>query len=58
VKGGSTITGTAIADPTIPTVAGEPGATFVFSQLLGINDKVASPMGLGIFFGNRREPSS
>jgi hypothetical protein len=39
VKGGSTITGTAIADPTIPSVAGEPGATFVFSQLLGINDK-------------------
>jgi hypothetical protein len=34
-----TLTGTAIADPTIPTVAGEPGATFVFSQILGINDK-------------------
>jgi hypothetical protein len=33
------ITGTPIADPTIPTVAGEPGATFVFSQILGINDK-------------------
>ena len=33
-----TLTGTAIADPTIPTVAGEPGATFVFSQILGIND--------------------
>ena len=32
------LTGTAIADPTIPTVAGEPGATFVFSQILGIND--------------------
>jgi probable HAF family extracellular repeat protein len=31
-------TGTAIADPTIPPVAGEPGATFVFSQILGIND--------------------
>jgi hypothetical protein len=30
--------GTAIADPTIPRVAGEPGATFVFSQMLGIND--------------------
>ena len=28
-----------IADPTIPNVAGEPGATFVFSQILGINDK-------------------
>jgi probable HAF family extracellular repeat protein len=35
----STLTGTAIADPTIPTVAGEPGATFVFSQILGINDQ-------------------
>ena len=34
-----TLTGTAIADPTIPNVAGEPGATFVFSQILGINDK-------------------
>jgi hypothetical protein len=34
----ATITATAIADPTIPTVAGEPGATFVFSQILGIND--------------------
>ena len=31
-------TGTPIADPTIPTVVGEPGATFVFSQMLGIND--------------------
>ena len=29
---------TAVADPTIPAVAGEPGATFVFSQILGIND--------------------
>ncbi len=34
-----TLTGTAVADPTIPTVPGEPGATFVFSQILGINDK-------------------
>jgi hypothetical protein len=35
----ATITATAIADPTIPTnVAGEPGATFVFSQILGVND--------------------
>jgi hypothetical protein len=33
------LTGTAIADPTIPTVAGEPGATFVFSQILSVNDK-------------------
>ncbi len=31
-------TATPIADPTIPPVAGEPGATFVFSQILGIND--------------------
>jgi hypothetical protein len=36
----STLTGTAIADPTIPTnVPGEPGATFVFSQVLGVNDQ-------------------
>jgi hypothetical protein len=33
-----TLTGTAVADPTIPAVPGEPGATFVFSQILGIND--------------------
>jgi hypothetical protein len=33
------LTGTPIADPTIPPVAGEPGATFVFSQILGINDQ-------------------
>jgi len=33
-----TLTGIAIADPTIPVVPGEPGATFVFSQILGIND--------------------
>jgi len=33
-----TLTATAIADPTIPAVPGEPGATFVFSQILGIND--------------------
>jgi hypothetical protein len=32
------VTATAIADPTIPPVAGEPGATVVFSQILGIND--------------------
>lgn len=30
---------TAIADPTIPNVPGEPGATFVFSQILGVNDQ-------------------
>ena len=35
---GGTLTGTAIADPTIPPVMGEPGATFVFSQILGVND--------------------
>jgi probable HAF family extracellular repeat protein len=34
-----TLTAAAIADPTIPAVAGEPGATFVFSQVLGINDQ-------------------
>ncbi len=33
-----TLTGVPIADPIIPTVPGEPGATFVFSQILGIND--------------------
>ena len=38
VAPGGAITGTAIADPTIPVVPGEPGAAFVFSQLLGIND--------------------
>ncbi len=32
------LTGTPINDPTIPPVSGEPGATFVFSQILGIND--------------------
>jgi hypothetical protein len=32
------ITGTPIADPSIPAVAGEPGATFVFSQILAVND--------------------
>lgn len=35
---GGLLTGTAIADPMIPSVPGEPGATFVFSQILGIND--------------------
>ncbi len=34
-----TITSTAVADPTIPAVAGESGATFVFSQILGVNDR-------------------
>ncbi len=32
------LSGTAVADPTIPPISGEPGATFVFSQILGIND--------------------
>ena len=32
------LTGIAIPDPAIPNVAGEPGAAFVFSQLLGVND--------------------
>ena len=32
------ITAMPVADPLIPGVPGEPGATFVFSQLLGIND--------------------
>lgn len=38
VNAGLSITATPIADPMIPSVAGEPGATFVFSQLLGVND--------------------
>jgi uncharacterized membrane protein len=38
LKGG-TLTGTALADPVIPSVPGEPGATFVFSQILAVNDK-------------------
>jgi hypothetical protein len=33
-----TITATAVGDPTIPANPGEPGATFVFSQILGIDD--------------------
>jgi len=32
------LAGTPVPDPVIPNVAGEPGATFVFSQLLGVND--------------------
>jgi hypothetical protein len=38
VKRGA-LTGTAVADPAIPQVAGETGAKFMFSQILGINDK-------------------
>jgi hypothetical protein len=42
------ITATPIGDPVIPPVAGEPGATFVFSQILGINDA-----GLGVgYYGD------
>ena len=33
-----TLTGTAVADPTIPDVPEEPGATFVSSVIYGIND--------------------
>ena len=33
------ITATPVTDPVIPTVPGEPGATFVFSQILSVNDK-------------------
>ncbi len=36
--GDGQLTGTPIPDPAIPNVPGEPGATFVFSQLLGINN--------------------
>jgi hypothetical protein len=36
---GGTLVGTAIADPTIPNVPGEPGAIFVFSQVLSVNDE-------------------
>ena len=36
---GGVLTGTPVADPVIPTVPGEPGATFVFSQILSVNDK-------------------
>ncbi|MGZ5949763.1 MAG: PEP-CTERM sorting domain-containing protein [Isosphaeraceae bacterium] len=36
---GGPITATAVTDPTIPANPHEPGATFVFSQILGINDK-------------------
>jgi hypothetical protein len=36
--GGTSILATSIIDPTIPPVPGEPGATFVFSQILGVND--------------------
>ncbi len=33
------ITAVPVADPVIPTVAGEPGATFVFSQILSVNNQ-------------------
>jgi PEP-CTERM motif len=35
---GTSILATAVTDPTIPANPMEPGATFVFSQILGIND--------------------
>jgi hypothetical protein len=35
---GTSITATPVADPAIPANPGEPGATFMFSQILGIND--------------------
>ncbi len=31
--------GAAVADPSIPSVPGEPGAIFMFSQILGVNDQ-------------------
>jgi hypothetical protein len=34
----NSLVGVPVADPTIPPQPGEPGATFTFSQLLGIND--------------------
>ncbi len=37
--GSGTLVGTAVTDPTPPSVPGEPGATFVFSQILGVNDQ-------------------
>ena len=39
VTPGGAIAATAVADPTIPSNPNEPGATFVFSQILGVNDK-------------------
>ncbi len=35
---GGALTGTPVADPIIPNVPGEPGATFIFSQILGVSD--------------------
>lgn len=32
------LTGVPVADPVIPNMPGEPGATFVFSQILAVND--------------------
>ena len=36
---GGVLTGAPVSDPVIPAVPGEPGATFVFSQILSVNDK-------------------
>jgi hypothetical protein len=45
---GGSIAGTAVTDPVIPANPAEPGATFVFSQLLGVND-----LGLAVgYFGD------
>jgi hypothetical protein len=41
-----TLTATAVTDPTIPSNPNEPGATFVFSQILGVND---SGLAVGYF---------
>ena len=43
---GTSILATAVADPTIPANPGEPGATLVFSQILGIDD---SGLAVGYF---------
>ncbi len=42
----NTLTATAVADPTIPSNPHEPGATFVFSQIFGVND---SGLAIGYF---------
>ncbi len=43
---GGSVTGTEVADPVIPSNPNEPGATFVFSQMLGVND---SGMAVGYY---------
>jgi hypothetical protein len=44
--GNGVITGTPVADPTIPNIPQENGATFVFSQILGVN---ASGIAVGYY---------